>query len=103
MSRSWGGKTILFGIAGAIAGLGIEAAVNRVAGRTVILDGLMWGAVLAVLIASLPNFLRMGYLTVRSENKALNFAVGVGMFILISVVGIVVFFSIAWVITRFLP
>jgi hypothetical protein len=77
--------------------------VNRVAGRIVLEDGLMWGAVVGVLIASLPSFTRMGYLTVKSENEAVNFVVGVGMFVVISVVGSVIFFGIFWLITRLLP
>ena len=44
----------------------------------------------------------MGYLTVKSDKTAINFVVGVGMFFLISVVGIGVFFGVFWLISRFL-
>ena len=103
MRKLWGGRTILAGIAGAVLGSVAEALINRIAGTIVVRDGLMWGAVLAILVASLPSFTRMGYLTVKSDKTAINFVVGVGMFFLISVVGIGVFFGMFWVITRFLP
>jgi hypothetical protein len=101
--KFWGSSAILAGIAGAVLGFVAEALANRIAGRVVLTDGLMWGAVLGILIASLPSFTRMGYLTVKSENQAVNFVVGVGMFFVISVVGSVIFFGIFWLITRLLP
>jgi hypothetical protein len=103
LRRFWGSRAILAGIVGAILGSVVQPLVNRVAGRIVLEDGLMWGAVVGVLIASLPSFTRMGYLTVKSENEAVNFVVGVGMFVVISVVGSVIFFGIFWLITRLLP
>ena len=103
MAKFWGSRTILAGIAGAILGAAAEALINRSAGSVMVVDGLMWGAVLGILIASLPSFSRMGYLTVKSDKPAVNFVVGIGVFILISVVGTVVFFAIFWLITRFLP
>lgn len=103
MRKLWGGRTFLAGIAGAILGSAAEALINnRIAGTIVVRDGLMWGAVLAIFVASLPSFTRMGYLTVKSDKTAINFVVGVGMFFLISVVGIVVFFGVFWLISRFL-
>ena len=102
MRKFWGGRTILAGIAGATLGSVAEALINRLAGTIVVRDGLMWGAVLAILVASLPSFTRMGYLTVKSDRTAINFVVGVGMFFLISVVGVVVFFGVFWMISRFL-
>jgi hypothetical protein len=103
LRRFWGSRPILAGIAGAILGAVAELLVNRIAGRAVLANGLMWGAVVGVLVASLPSFTRMGYLTVKSENQAVNFVVGVGMFIVISVVGSVVFFGIFWLLARLLP
>jgi hypothetical protein len=103
MRRFWGSRAILAGIVGAVLGSVVELLVNRIAGRVLVQDGLMWGAVVGVLIASLPSFTRMGYLTVKSENQAINFVVGVGMFFVISVVGSVIFFGIFWLITRLLP
>jgi hypothetical protein len=103
MRRFWGSRAILAGIVGAVLGSVVELLLNRIAGRVLVQDGLMWGAVVGVLIASLPSFTRMGYLTVKSENQAINFVVGVGMFFVISVVGSVIFFGIFWLITRLLP
>jgi len=103
LRRFWGSRAILAGVVGAILGLVAEPLVNGVAGRVLVQDGLMWGAVMGVLIASLPSFTRMGYLTVRSKNQVVNFVVGVGVFFVISVVGSVIFFSILWLITRLLP
>jgi hypothetical protein len=103
LRRFWGSRAILAGVVGAILGLVAEPLVNGIAGRVLVQDGLMWGAVIGVLIASLPSFTRMGYLTVRSKNQAVNFVVGVGVFFVISVVGSVIFFSILWLITRLLP
>lgn len=103
MRKLFVSRTLLAGIAGAILGAAAEALINRIAGTTLVMDGLMWGAVLAILVVSLPNFTQMGYLTVKSDNTAVNFAVGVGMFFLISVVGTVMFFSLFWLVSRFIP
>jgi len=103
LRRFWGSRAILAGVVGAILGLVAEPIVNGIAGRVLLQDGLMWGAVMGVLIASLPSFTRMGYLTVKSENQVVNFVVGVGVFFVISVMGSLIFFSILWLITRLLP
>jgi hypothetical protein len=102
MRKLFESRTLLAGIAGAVLGAAAELLINRIIGTTVVRDGLMWGAVLGILIASLPSFTRMGYLTVKSENATVNFVVGAGMFLLISVVGIAVFLSVFWLISRFL-
>jgi len=94
---------MLAGIAGAILGGAAEMWLNRASGMVVVRDGLMWGAVAGVFFASLPNFTRMGYLTIKSDRAAINFVVGVGMFIVISLVGSAVFLGIFWLITRLLP
>jgi len=98
-----GGRVIVAGIAGILLGRVAEGLINRIAGAMVVADGMMWGAVLAILIVSLPNFTRMGYLTIKSDRPAINFVAGIGMFILISLVVIAVFFIIFWLIGRFLP
>ena len=102
MHNLFGGRVIAAGIAGIILGSAAEALINRIAGVTVVRDGVVWGAVLAILIVSLPNFSRMGHLTVRSDKPAINFMVGIGMFILISLVLIVLFFGIFGLVSRFL-
>ena len=90
------------GIAGIVLGSVAESLVNHVAGTTVVTDGMMWGAVLAILLASLPSFTRMGSLTAKSGNPAVDFVVGVGVFILISLVIMAAFFGLLWLIGRVL-
>ena len=97
-----GSRAILAGIAGVALGAAAEAAVNRIAGTVVIRDGILWGAVLGVLVASFPNFARMGKLTVKSDKPGVNFAVGIGLFVLISAVLVLVFFTIFWLLARLL-
>lgn len=90
------------GIAGIALGAAAEAVVNRIAGTVVIQDGILWGAVLGVLVASLPSFTRMGHLTIKSDKPAVNFAAGIGLFVLISAVLLFVFFSVFWLLARLL-
>jgi hypothetical protein len=68
--------------------------VNRLAGKTLLVDGMAWGAVLAILLISLPSFGQMGRLVVKSDRPAVHFLVGVFMFVLISVVLVAVFFGV---------
>jgi len=102
MRHPLGSKVLVAGIAGVLVGSAVEALVNHLVGAAVIADGMMWGAVLAILIASLPNFAQMGLLTVKSDNPAVNFVVGIGMFVLISVVIVAIFFGFFGVISRIL-
>jgi hypothetical protein len=97
-----GSRTIAAGIAGIVLGGLAEALVNRIAGTTIIQDGIMWGAVVAVVIASLPNFMRMGDLTVKSDRPAVNLVVGVGVFLLISLTVIVLFYFLFLMLDRLL-
>jgi hypothetical protein len=102
MRNLWASRGIWSGVAGAVLGGLVEAWGNRLAGTTVITDGMIWGAVVAILLVSLPNFTRMGRLTVKSDKPAVNFVVGVGMFILISLVLIVIFWGVFWILGRLL-
>jgi len=102
MRNVWGGRWILAGIGGAVLGAVVEAVVNRLAGRPVLTDGIMWGAVLAILLASLPNFLQMGRLVVKSDRPAVNFLVGILMFVIISLVIMTIFFGIFLLLGRLL-
>ena len=102
MRNAWGGRWILAGVAGAILGGLVEALVNRLAGRPLLAEGMMWGAVLAILVISLPSFAQMGRLVVKSERPAVNFLVGVFLFMLISLVLIAVFFGIFLLLGRLL-
>jgi hypothetical protein len=88
-----GSRTLIAGIAGIVLGGAAEALINRVVGRTVVTDGFMWGAVLAIVLVSLPSFAQMGALAVKSDKTAVNFLVGLGLFIVISVVSISLFFG----------
>ncbi len=94
MDKPGGSRWILVGIAGVAIGGLLEALVNRLAGRVVIVDGMMWGAVVAIFLMSLPNFSRMGRMVVKSDRLAVNFLVGVLMFIVISVVLVTLFLGI---------
>jgi len=97
-----GSRVILAGIAGVVVGAAAEAVVNRASGTVVIRDGILWGAVLGILLASFPNFTRMGYLTLKSDKPAINFVVGIGLFVLISAVLMFAFFAIFWLLARLL-
>ncbi len=90
------------GVAGAVLGGLAEALVNRLAGKTLLVEGMMWGAVLAILVISLPNFAQMGHLLVKSERPAVNFLVGIVMFLVISILLITLFFGIFLLLGRLL-
>jgi hypothetical protein len=100
--NSVGSRAIAAGIAGIVLGGLAEALINRIAGTRVISDGIMWGAVVAVIIVSLPNFTRMGALTVRSDRPIVNLVAGVGVFLLISVTVVVLFYFVFLLLGRLL-
>ena len=102
MSNPLGGKTILVGLVGIVLGGLAEALVNRITGTTVIREGMMWGALLAIAAVSLRNFTQMGRLAVKSDKPMVNFLVGVGLFVLISAIVIGFFYLILLVIGRLL-
>jgi hypothetical protein len=103
MRNPLGSRAITAGIAGIVFGGLAEALINRLAGAAVITDGIMWGALLAILASSLPNFARMGSLTVKSERPLINVAVGAALFLLISVLVVLFFYAIFSLFGRFLP
>lgn len=102
MHNAWGGRWILAGVIGAVLGALAEALIARLAGRAVLTDGMMWGAVLAILLVSLPNFVQMGHLVTKSERTAVNLLVGILLFVVISLVIMTVFFGILLVLSRLL-
>ena len=102
MRNLWGGRWILAGVLGAVVGGLVEALVNRLAGKPMIVEGMMWGAVLAILLISLPSFGQMGRLVVKSDRPAVNFLVGIVMFVVISLLLIVLFFGIFLLLGRLL-
>jgi hypothetical protein len=94
LDKLGGSSWILAGIAGIAVGGLFEALVNRLVGRTVIVDGMMWGAVLAIFLMSLPNFAQMGRMVVKSDRLAVNFLAGILLFVVISVVLVTLFLGI---------
>jgi hypothetical protein len=92
-------RMIIGGVLGMILGAIAQELVNGMAGGMVIRDGLLWGAVAGVALASTPNFLQMGS-HFRTENRALQFIVGLAAFVLISAVIIVAFLAIFSVLAR---
>ncbi len=102
MRNPFGSRTIAAGIAGILLGALSEVLINRVAGTTVVTDGLMWGAGLAILLVSLPNFTHMGSVTMKSDKPVINFVVGVGVFLLISLAVVIIFYAIFLVLGRIL-
>jgi len=102
LRNPFGSKVLIAGVAGVVLGSVTEMLINHLAGATVVTDGVMWGAVLAILIVSLPNFARMGALVTKGDKLAVNFVVGIGMFVLISVVVVAIFFGLFWFIGRFI-
>lgn len=95
-------KVLVAGLIGAMLGGIVQGLINRLTGTVLIVDGVIWGAVLAIFIASLSNFTRMGYLTVKSDKSLVNFLVGVGMFCLISLIIVAIFLAVFWVLSRVL-
>jgi hypothetical protein len=87
-------------VLGAVVGTLLEGGVNGVVGYEVIRNGQIWGAALALFLVSLPNFARMGQLTVKSDKPAVNLAAGLALFVVISVFLSVVFFAILALIAR---
>lgn len=102
MRDLWGSRWILAGIAGAFVGAVIEALVTRLAGRILFADGIVWGAVLAIVLVSLPNFGQMGRMVVKSDRRAVHFLVGILVFVLISVLLVTVFLGIFLLVGRLL-
>jgi len=101
--QNWGGGRVLVaGVAGIIVGALAEAWINSLVGATVVTDGMLWGAVLGILIASVPNFSRMGALTVKSDKPAVNLLMGLGLFVVISAVIILLFLGLFSLLGRLL-
>jgi len=95
-------RTLLAGIAGIILGASTQAIINGISGRAVITDGIMWGAVLGVLAASLPGLVQMGALTVKSSHAPVNLIVGLALFMLISLVVALIFYAMFFVLGELL-
>jgi len=89
-----GGKVLLAGVAGIVLGIVAQELINALAGTSTVTDGMLWGAVLGVLVASLPSFSRMGALVAKTNRPAVRFVVGLALFILISLVIIALFLGL---------
>jgi len=81
-------------VLGAVLGALLESVVNGLADRVLIQNGLIWGAVVALFVVSLPNFSRMGQMTTKSDRPVVNLVVGFGLFILISIVLVIIMMGI---------
>ena len=96
----------VWGLRWAFLGIVLGAAVAEVArafGATVaIQDGILWGAIVGLVISYTPYFLRSGKMVTKRDNKALNFVAGVGVFLGISAVIIAIFLGIFWVLSLFI-
>jgi len=58
--------------------------------------------VLGIFLASVPNFSRMGALTVKSDKPAVNLLVGLGLFVVISAVIVLLFLGLFSLLGRLL-
>ena len=95
-------RTFLAGIAGMILGATAQAIINGMSGRTLIKDGMMWGAVFGVLAASLPGLVEMGALTVKSKHPPVNLLVGLALFMVISLLVVLIFYAMFFVLGELL-
>ncbi len=101
--RDWSGNRVLVaGVAGIIVGALAEAWINGLVGATVVTDGMLWGAALGIFLASVPSFSRMGALTVKSDRPAVNLLVGLGLFVVISAVIVLLFLGLFSLLGRLL-
>jgi hypothetical protein len=94
MQSGWGWKSVAWAVLGAVVGALLESMVNGAAGRVLIQDGLIWGAAVAMFVMSIPNFARMGQMTVKSDKPAVNLAAGFALFVLISVLLVLIMMGI---------
>ncbi len=95
----WGWRWPIFGI---VAGA-ILAGILRSAGVGVTVEeGILWGAVAGLVVMYTPYFLRSGKMVTKRDNRAVNFAVGVFVFLGISAIIIAIFLGIFWVLSLFI-
>jgi protein-S-isoprenylcysteine O-methyltransferase Ste14 len=94
MQSRAGSRVLLAGVAGIVLGVAAQELINARAQKPLVADGMLWGAVLGVLIASLPSFSRMGALVAKTNRPVVHFVVGVALFILISLVIVALFLGL---------
>jgi len=102
MRSLWDRRSIWAGVVGALAGGLAQGLINSLAGRVLVREGMIWGAVVAISVVSLSNFTRMGELTIKSNRPVVNFAAGLVMFALISALVVALFFGLFIVLGRLL-
>jgi hypothetical protein len=93
-------QQLLAGAVGAVIGLLVEGALNRALGATVISDGALWGALVAVAVASLPNLRGMGAKLLKDGAPWQQLVVGIVAFLVISVGIILTFLLTVWLYSR---
>ena len=95
----WGLRWAFLGIV-----LGAVAAdiASRLGAAVTVQDGILWGAVAGLVVTYAPYFLRSGKMVTKRDNKALNFVAGVGVFLGISAVIVIIFLGIFWVLSLFI-
>jgi hypothetical protein len=89
-------QQLLAGVLGAVIGVLAEGALNRALGATVISDGALWGALVAIAVASLPNLRGMGAKLLKGGAAWQQLVVGITAFLVISVGILFIFLLIFW-------
>jgi len=100
--RGWSRwRIFVFGVGGLLLGALVEWLLPKVYPAFAMHDCMLWGAVIGLIIGYLPNFVRMGSEITKGRNKTLNLLAGIGAFLAISAVVILVFLFVLWVVSRF--
>ena len=89
-------------VLGVVLGAVVADIASRLGASVTVQDGILWGAVVGLVITYTPYFLRSGKMVTKRDNKALNFVAGVGVFLAISAVIVVIFLGIFWVLSLFI-
>lgn len=87
-------QPLVAGVLGAALGMIAEGILNQLLGARVVTDGVLWGAVAAVAVASLPNFRQMGSRLLADGEPWQQLIVGLGAFVVISVIIVMAFFLV---------
>jgi len=95
----WGLRWAFLGVV--LGGVAADIA-SRLGAAVTVQDGILWGAVAGLVITYTPYFLRSGNMVTKRDNNALNFVAGVGVFLGISGIIILIFFGIFWVLSLFI-
>lgn len=65
-------------------------------------EGILWGAVVGLVVMYTPYFLRSGKMVTKHDNRVVNFIAGVFVFLGISAIIVVIFLGIFWVLSLFI-